>query len=135
MIKDLFGILLIECEYDKNCDIGEYVDYENCKCRKKLVEQITDECTETIEEVKLVEITLENEKNYKYSSCTLYIVLIIVFFKIFIGITIYFVYYNWSLMKNNVSCITFDTRKRNKNLMNAIPLNEHINGRNKTNRY
>ena len=80
VIKDLFGILLIECECDKNCDIGEYVDYENCKCRKKLVEQIIDECTETIEEVKLVEITLENENNYKYSSCTLYIVLIVVFF-------------------------------------------------------
>ena len=23
------------CECDKNCDIGEYLDYENCKCRKK----------------------------------------------------------------------------------------------------
>ena len=23
-----------ECECDKNCDIGEYLDYENCKCRK-----------------------------------------------------------------------------------------------------
>ena len=24
-----------ECECDKACDIGEYLDYENCKCRKK----------------------------------------------------------------------------------------------------
>ena len=24
-----------ECGYDKSCDIGEYLDYENCKCRKK----------------------------------------------------------------------------------------------------
>ena len=23
-----------ECECDKTCDIGEYLDYENCKCRK-----------------------------------------------------------------------------------------------------
>ena len=23
-----------ECECDKSCDFGEYVDYENCKCRK-----------------------------------------------------------------------------------------------------
>ena len=38
MIKDLFGILVIvncECECDKSCDIGEYLDHENCKCRKK----------------------------------------------------------------------------------------------------
>ena len=27
-----------ECEYDKSCDIGEHLDYENCKCRKKLVD-------------------------------------------------------------------------------------------------
>ena len=24
-----------ECECDKSCDFGEYLDYENCKCRKK----------------------------------------------------------------------------------------------------
>ena len=24
-----------ECECDKSCDVGEYLDYENCKCRKK----------------------------------------------------------------------------------------------------
>ena len=40
-----------------------------------------------------------------------YIVLTIVVFTIFSGITIYFVYYNWSLIKNNVSCIKFNTRK------------------------
>ena len=28
----------INCEYecDKSCDVGEYLDYENCKCRKKI---------------------------------------------------------------------------------------------------
>ena len=25
-----------ECECDKVCDIGEYLDYENCKCWKKI---------------------------------------------------------------------------------------------------
>ena len=56
----------------------------------------------------------ENENNYKYSSCRVDIVLMIVFFTIFTGITIYFVYYNWSLIKNNVSCIAFSTRKGTK---------------------
>ena len=23
------------CEYGKSCDVGEYLDHENCKCRKK----------------------------------------------------------------------------------------------------
>ena len=25
-----------ECECHKSCDVGEYSDYENCKCRKRL---------------------------------------------------------------------------------------------------
>ena len=24
-----------ECECDKSCDVGEYLDYKNCKCSKK----------------------------------------------------------------------------------------------------
>ena len=63
-----------ECECDKTCDIAEYLDYKNCKCRKTLVDKLIDECTETIEEVKLAKITLaENENNYRYISCTVYI--------------------------------------------------------------
>ena len=81
-----------ECEYDKNYDLREYLDCENCKCRKKLVDKLIDECTETIEEVKLAEITIfENENENKYGSCKVYIVLVIVVFTFFTGITIYFV--------------------------------------------
>ena len=54
----------------------------------------------------------ENEN--KYSSGKVYIVLMIVVFTIFTGITIYFVYYNWSLIKNNVSCIKFGIHKETK---------------------
>ena len=42
-----------ECECDKECDVGEYLGYENCKCRKKLVAPLIEEYTETAEEVKL----------------------------------------------------------------------------------
>ena len=56
---------ICECECNKTCDIGEYLDYENCKCRKKLVDTLIYECTETIEEVKLAKITLENENKNK----------------------------------------------------------------------
>ena len=40
-----------ECECDKSCDVGEYLDYENCTCRKKLVDKLVEECTENIDEV------------------------------------------------------------------------------------
>ena len=72
-----------ECECDKSCDVGEYLDYENCKCRKKLLDKWVDECTEVVEEVKLAKITLaENENMYKCNSCTLYIVLFSIIFTI-----------------------------------------------------
>ena len=85
------------------------------KMQIQIVDKLVDECTETVEEVKLAKITLaENESENKYSSCTVYIVLMIIVFTIFIGITIYFVYYKWSLIKNNVSCIKFGTYKETK---------------------
>ena len=31
-----------ECECDKSCDVGEYLDYKNCKCRKKLVDKLIE---------------------------------------------------------------------------------------------
>ena len=90
----------IEC--DKNCDIGEYLDHENCKCRKKLADKLIDECAETIDETKLVNITFtENENNYECGSCIVYIVLMIVVIVISAGIAVYLVYYNWSFIKNN----------------------------------
>ena len=30
-----------ECECDQMCDIGGYLDYENCKCRKRLIDKIS----------------------------------------------------------------------------------------------
>ena len=38
-----------ECECDKSCDVGEYLDYKNCKSRKILVDQLVDKCTENAE--------------------------------------------------------------------------------------
>ena len=73
---------------DKSCDIGEYLDYESCKCRKKLIDKLVDECDGTIgEEVKIV-----SESN----SCIVYIVLFSMFSTINIGIATYFVYYKYT---------------------------------------
>ena len=82
-----------ECECDKSCDVGEYLDYENCKYRKKFVDKLIEECTENVEEVKLAKLTSAEDKNkYKCSSCTRYIVLFSIFFTINVGIGTYFVY-------------------------------------------
>ena len=86
-----------ECECDKSCDISEYLDYSNCKCRKKLVDPLVEECTENINETSLVKKTLDkNEK--KCNSYVVYKVLFwtfFIFFTINFGIGIYFVYCNY----------------------------------------
>ena len=58
-----------ECECDKTCDVGEYLDYKNCKCRKKIVHKLIDECTEAMEEKKLAKITLTENENSIYKKC------------------------------------------------------------------
>ena len=60
-----------ECECDKPCDIGEYLDYENCNCRKKLVDILVEECTKNIDKVELAKITLLEHGNMCKCSCTL----------------------------------------------------------------
>ena len=39
----------------KLCRVSEYLDYVNCKCRKRLVDKLTEECTESVEEAKITE--------------------------------------------------------------------------------
>ena len=103
-----------ECECDKSCDIGEYLYYSNCKCRKKLFDRLVEECTENVKEEKITEITLcENENKHKCSSCTLYIVLFSIIFTINIGIGTYFVYSHWYLKKYDAR-VVLDTRTETK---------------------
>ena len=79
------------------------LDYENFKCRKKLVDKLVEECTENTDEVKMIKITLA-EHECKF-SCTLDIALISVIFTINIGIGTFFVYYKptntWIMIKRH----------------------------------
>ena len=59
-----------------------------------MVDKLVEECTENIQETKLVEkISTKNE--LKCSSCTLYIVLFSIIFAINVVIGTYFVYFCW----------------------------------------
>ena len=58
-----------ECECDKSCDIGEYLDYVNCKCRKRLIDKLVDVSTKTVEELKRAIVTLAENENENENSC------------------------------------------------------------------
>ena len=49
-----------ECECDKSCDVGEYLYSKNCKCRKRLVDKLAEECTENIEETSLIKLVRQS---------------------------------------------------------------------------
>ena len=77
-----------ECECDKSCDVGEYLGYESCKCRKRLIDKLVEQCNEIFEEVEII------GKN-KCSACVLYVVLFSIFSTINVGIATYFAYYKY----------------------------------------
>ena len=61
------------CECDKSCHVGEYLDYENFNGRKKLVDKLVKECTVNIDEVKIAGIALLERGSKCRSSCTIYV--------------------------------------------------------------
>ena len=69
--------------------------------QKKLVDKLVNECTETAEAVKLAKITLaKNENSYKCTCCTVYTVLLWIFFTNNVGgIGAYFIYFHGYLKK------------------------------------
>ena len=58
-----------ECECDKSYDVGEYLHCANCKCRKRLVDKLIEECAENINEITLFEWNPIEHKNKCRSSC------------------------------------------------------------------
>ena len=81
------------CECDKSCDVGEYLDYENCKFRKRLVGKLVEECTEIIDEAKLTGIALfKHGHEYVCSYTYFFIVFGVIALTICIGIGAYFNY-------------------------------------------
>ena len=42
---------ICENECHKSCDVAEYLDYANCKCRKRMINKLVEECSEDIMEV------------------------------------------------------------------------------------
>ena len=85
------------CEFqcDNSCDIGEYLDYKNCKYRNKLVDKLAEECSETIDGNKMVYNKTLNDYRKKYNSCTIYIILFVIAFLIIIGISSGIIYFHW----------------------------------------
>ena len=101
-----------ECEYDKSCDVGKYLDYENCKCRTRLTDKLVEECSEngltynnTLNDHKKVCNSCER------SPCTIHIVFLSVFLTMNIGIGTVFIYFHRYSKNEVIPNISYSTKK------------------------
>ena len=82
------------------------------KCRNRLVDKLIEECAGNVDKITLFECNSVEHKNKWRSSCTIYVVLIVIVLTIYIGIGTYFAYkyMNHWYLKNDVTRIKFGTR-------------------------
>ena len=96
-----------KCECDKSCDVGQYLDYKNFKCRNNIIGELVEECTENIYENEMMynetlnTIPLIDHKKM-CNSCTICILLFSIFLIISIGISSVFIYFHWYIRKVNI---------------------------------
>ena len=76
MIQDLFGTLV---PVNMNVNVGENLDYENCKCREKLANKLVEECSKNIDENEIIYNGTLNSYGNVSNSCIIYIILWVIF--------------------------------------------------------
>ena len=88
--------------------------------KENIIDLIVEKCTEYDDDDKTKSVNITVSKNDNQTkivnktvenSCKVYIILTIVAIVISTGITIYFVYYNWFLIKNKDFCTKYNTHK------------------------
>ena len=94
------------CECDKSYDVGEYLDYENYKCRKKLIDKLVEGCSENIDEK---EIYPNKAISLVCNSWTMYIILFSVFLTISIGTVL--IYFYWYSKNEVITDINYGNQK------------------------
>ena len=76
---------ICEFECDKSCDVGEYLDYVNCKCRKRLTDKLVleyvDEILNTTDTISIVDKNVPCKNN-----CLIYIIFLTIICLILLAI-------------------------------------------------
>ena len=85
-----------ECECDKSCNIGEYLDYKNCKCTYKVVDKLVEECTKIFDGNEMIynETLNTTSSNNCCVSYAPYIVLVAMFLTASVIISGVFIYFH-----------------------------------------
>ena len=92
------------CKCDKYCDVGQYLDYKNCVCRKRMLSDLVEQC------VSIVDESIMYESGSELADCPRmpYIVLFVVFLLasgIISGIFVY--YYRNRVKKEDYATVNY----------------------------
>ena len=98
-----------ECDCDKLRGVGEYLGCKNCKCKKRLVDKLVEECSENIDENEMIYNSTLNDHEKICNSCTVYIVLLAIFFIIIVSISSIFICFHWYLKKRYTETTIYQT--------------------------
>ena len=85
------------CECNKFCEVGQYLDYENCICRKKLINYLIEECTSIVD---IDSYKKESSKTNVYFI--LFIIFLIFCVLLVLGLIYFFRKYNNKKILNNM---------------------------------
>ena len=77
------------CECDRYCETSQYLDYKNCLCRKKIIDDLIEQYT-SIVDMDIKNNTLSKKNDESFSNT--YLILFIVFLMLFILFLVGFIY-------------------------------------------
>ena len=102
------------CECGKYCETGQYLDYKNCVCRKKIVDELIEQCTTIID----VEIKNNTAKVNNKESFNVYIISFVVILILSFLFSVGFIYYWHKNSDEKVTKEIYDTTYLNTGTLN-----------------
>ena len=110
------------CECDKYCELGQYLDYKNCVCRKKLIDDLIEQCTSIVDlEIKNGTSLLSRESssdNASKSSTNVYLFLFLALLIVVILLVAGFIYYCRKENSKKVDDKIYDVAYSNTDTLN-----------------
>ena len=85
------------CDCNKYCKVGQYLDYGNCVCRKKLIDYLIEQCTNIVDIEN--KNNLINNDNNDNNDNNIYFILFIIFLILLILLIMGLIYYRKNSIK------------------------------------